>query len=100
MYFILYSFACHVALYVNAPHVHAPIVTLVCAVPQLLHVHHLNVYHTLLGAANVIGNCVILYVAGLFELFVHPFKLYVMLLVSSVAVGLYVLSAVIVLYVC
>lgn len=93
-------FALHVALYVNAPHVHPAIVTLVCAVLPFAHVHHLNVYHTLLGAHNVIGNCVILYVAGLFALFVHPFKLYVMLFVFSVAVGAYVWFAVIVLYVC
>ena len=87
------------ALYVNAPHVHPAIVTLVCAVLPFAHVHHLNVYHTLLGACNVIGNCVILYVAGLLALFVQPFMLYVILFVFSVAVGAYVWSVVIVLYV-
>ena len=97
---ILYVLACHVALYVNAPHVHPAIVTLVCAVVPFAPVHHLNVYHVFVGACNVIGNCVILYVAGLFALFVHQFILYVILFVFSVAVGAYVWSAVIVLYVC
>jgi hypothetical protein len=35
----------------------------------------------------VIGNCVILYVAGLLALFVHQFRLYVILFMFSVAVG-------------
>jgi len=96
----LYVFALHTALYVLSPHVHAVIVTLVCGVVPFAHVHQLNVYHVFVGALNIIGNCVILYVAGFDELFFHPFKLYVMLFVFSVAVGEKLWSAVIVVHDC
>jgi hypothetical protein len=60
----------------------------------------LNVYHVFVGALNVIGNCVILYVAGLFPLFVQPFILYVILFTFSVAVGEKLFADVIFVHIC
>ena len=53
---ILYSFAVHVAKYSLFPVLHLAIVTVTCAVFQLLHVHHANVYHSLFGFLSVISS--------------------------------------------
>ena len=41
----------------------------------------MNVYHTLVGCANVIAQLSIVYLAGLLALLVQPFKLYVIVYV-------------------
>lgn len=48
----------------------------------------------------MIGNCDRLYVAGLFALLVHQFKLYVMVFVLCVAVGEYVCADLTLVHVC
>ena len=96
----MFRFSVHTALYVLSPQLHAAILTLVCGVFPFAPVHHWKVNHTLVGCANVIGNCVILYVDGLFAALVQPFKLYVIVFIFSVAVGEYVYSVVILFHVC
>jgi hypothetical protein len=79
--------ACHIALYSLLLQSHEFIIRFFCAIFPLLHLHHNNVYHSLLGDNKVIGKSDSLYEFGLFSLFVQLFILYIILYVFSVAIG-------------